>query len=113
MHPFRGSVRPLFFFPDGDDLLEAVDGVAARLEGLVAMRATDGDSDANLADCQMTHAMDHGEVAYGPACTCVGLDFRQLLLGHAGVRLVIEGSRDASVSKVAYGAEEGYNRAAV
>src|SRR6266446_4734678 len=49
MHPFLGPVGPDFLFPDGDDVFQGVDQPAARLKRLLAVRATDGDHDADFA----------------------------------------------------------------
>src|SRR5689334_12702031 len=57
MHPFGGAIGPVFFFPDGYDLFQAVDQVLPRLESLLAMRRADSDCDAHVPQLQPTEAM--------------------------------------------------------
>ena len=67
MNPFRRAVGPVFFLPDRHQFLEPVDGVAARLERLGAVRTADRDRDADLADFQMAQAMHQHDLADRPA----------------------------------------------
>src|SRR4051812_38752559 len=46
--PLDAAVGPVFFLPDGHEFLKAVDGVAAGVERLAAVRAADGDGHAHL-----------------------------------------------------------------
>ena len=88
-----GAVGPVLLLPDRHQFLEPVDRVAAGLERLGAVRAAHGHGHADLADVQLAQAMDQDDVADRPAAARVGLDLGQLLLGHAGVGLVVEGDR--------------------
>jgi hypothetical protein len=77
------------------------------------VRAAHGDGDADLADGEPAQAVNHGDVADRPAPADVGLDLGELLLGHAGISLIVEGGGDLAVGQVADGAEEGDDAAAV
>ena len=72
MDPFGRAVGPVLFLPDGYEFLQAVDGVAARLECFAAMRATYGHGNADFADLQTAQSMNHGDVADRPALPRVG-----------------------------------------
>src|SRR5687768_16580184 len=73
VHPLGAAVGPVLFLPDRHDFLEAVDGVAARLERFGPVRTADGDRHAHLSDLQMTEPMDQGHLADGPAVARLAL----------------------------------------
>lgn len=49
MNPFGGTVAPVFFFPNRNDLFQSVDQISSRVKRLMAVRATDGDRHADIA----------------------------------------------------------------
>src|SRR5579872_2380534 len=57
------AVGKTFFFPDWDCALEGIDGKAAGVEGGCAMRRSDRDEHAGLADLQSSQAMNNGDFA--------------------------------------------------
>ena len=94
--PLAGSVRGVLLLPDRHQFLERVDGVAAGVERLAAVRATHRHRHAHLADRQPAEAVDHRDVPDRPALPHLGLDLGELLLGHRAVGLVVEEDRDVS-----------------
>ena len=66
MHPFRAAVGPVLSLPNRHELLQAIDGVPAGVKGFIAVRATDGDGDADLAQAHVSEAMHHHHIADGP-----------------------------------------------
>src|SRR5438876_8815615 len=94
MDPFGRSIGPVLFFPDRHELLEAVDGIPARLERCRTMRTAHRDRDADLADLEPTQPMLEHDFAYRPAPARFGFDLGHLLFGHSGIRLVVESHRD-------------------
>src|SRR5437868_11685731 len=60
------AVFEIFFFPDGNDFLEFVDGVMAGIECGVAVGGCDDHCDAGLADVEMAKAVDHGNAVDVP-----------------------------------------------
>ena len=70
------AVGPVLFLPDRHEFLEPVDGVAARLERLGAVRTADGHGDADLADVEAAEAMDQHHLADRPALARVALRSR-------------------------------------
>src|SRR5262249_44876051 len=113
MNPFRRSVRPMFLFPNGNQLLEPIDGMAAGVEGLMAMRATDGNGNADFADFQVAQAMFDDDLAHGPALSRIGLDLGHLFGRHFRIRLVVQRQRYAVAGQVADSAQKRHHRAAV
>src|SRR4051812_49076614 len=65
--PLLIAVGPDFLLPDGDLLFEGVDQPAAGLERLLAVRATDGDHDADLAQVEVADAVDQRRLDDRPA----------------------------------------------
>src|SRR5690242_1264010 len=89
LYPLFAVFRDLFF-PDGHGRLERINGVAAGLERLGAMRAGDHHDDAALADLQPPDAVDDGNVIGLPALFHLGGDGGHPLLGHLWVSIVFE-----------------------
>src|SRR4051794_22400996 len=73
MDPFGPPVGPVLFLPHRHDDLEPIDGVTAGLESLAAVRAGDGDGDADLADLEVPQPMHQGDFADRPALARLGL----------------------------------------
>ena len=110
MDPLLGPVGPDLFLPDRDDFLEGVDQPAARLERLLAVRAAHGDNHADVSEVEMTDAVDQRHVDDRPAAAGFGLQLGHFLLGHAGIRLVLERRGPALTRQLAHRPEERANR---
>src|SRR5262245_30550584 len=81
--------------------------MAAGLERFAAVRAADRHGHAYVPHVEMAQAVYYHDITDAPAPACFRLDFGHFLLGHAGVRLVIESGGDPSVREVAHGTQEG------
>src|SRR5579862_308861 len=112
MYPLRRPVRPILFLPNRHQLLEPIDGMAASIKRLSAMRATDRHGDTNLANVQMAEAVHHHDLTHRPALTCFTFDFDHFLFSHAGIGLVIQGNGGPVRGEVADGAQECNDRTA-
>ncbi len=55
------TLRPDFFLPDRDGVLEGVDGEPAGLEGLTAVRGRRGDGDANIPNLEGAEPVGDGD----------------------------------------------------
>jgi hypothetical protein len=60
------AIGPDLLLPDRHGLFEAVNGVGAGCQGLVAMRGRDGNGHAYLADLQVSDPVDHGDLVHLP-----------------------------------------------
>src|SRR5256885_17134696 len=79
-----------FLLPERDVLLERVDRLLARSEGILAVRRRNGDHDARLADLHATRPVVDRDLAHVVARLQPLGDLRHDLLGHLLVRLVVE-----------------------
>src|SRR5262249_35639830 len=113
MHPLAAAVGPVLFLPDRHDFLEPVDGITAGLESLGPMRTTDSPGTAHFAHSQVSETVYHHHITHGPTATGFTLDLGHFLLGHAGIRLVVQGSGHPSVGQVADRTEKDHPPAAV
>src|SRR5262249_52408903 len=87
--PVRGSIGPVFLFPDRDDFLDPIDRMPAGVEGLAPMRATHGHGYADLTEFEAAKPVNDRHVTHGPALARLLLDQCHLLLGKRGISLVI------------------------
>src|SRR5882672_1627451 len=83
------AVLEVLLLPHRDGALEGVDRVAARLEGLAAVRGRHGDEHRRLADLEAADAMQDGHALDLRPARADGLaDLAQLGLGHRSVGFV-------------------------
>jgi hypothetical protein len=101
------TVFEIFFFPDGDDALEGVDGEAAGVEGGGAVRGADSDEDAGFADLEAAETMNNGDAVNFVFFVELGDDFAHFGEGHGFVGFVVEVQCGAVVGLVADEAVEG------
>src|SRR5205085_11219833 len=73
------AVFKVFFLPDGDDLLQAVNTVAAGFKGDAAVRRRDDDDDARFADLDAAQAVNDTDAVDGPSLVRFGGDLRHRL----------------------------------
>src|SRR5262245_29699110 len=106
MDPLRGPIRPMLLLPDRHELLEPIDGMAAGVERLMPMRATDGHRDADVADFQVAQTMLEDDLADGPARARVLFDLVHLLDRHLGIGVIVEGQGRALACQIAHRAEK-------
>src|SRR5207302_8330939 len=59
------AIGEILFLPNGDRVLERIDGEAAGIEGGAAVWRADGDQDAGFADLQAPQPMQHGDAMNG------------------------------------------------
>jgi hypothetical protein len=106
------AVLEVLFLPHRDGALERVDRVAARLEGIAAMRGRYGDEHRGLADLEPADAMENGHALdLRPARADGQADLAQLGLGHRGVGLVLEELHRPPARLVAHDAGEDHDAA--
>src|SRR2546428_10585049 len=105
LDPHR-AVLAVLLLPDGHDALQFVDRVARGPEGGVAMRRSRDDDDRDLADGQIADAVMHHESAWRVLLLETVGDLLHLLLGHLGIRLVLEMRDLFPAARVADRAEE-------
>ena len=72
------AVRIVLLFPDGDDLLDPLDRVAAGLERGVAVRRGNADDDARLPDRERADTVDYGDVVDAPSLADLVANLRQV-----------------------------------
>src|SRR4051794_25743644 len=63
-----GAVNKVFFLPDGYRLLECIDQPAARLKSRRPVRRDDNYQDADIADFEMTQAMNNSGIVNFKLC---------------------------------------------
>lgn len=100
MNPFGASVGPMFLLPDWNDFLDPVHHPLSRLEGVLPMWRAHRHCDCNVAQLQMAHAMDNRRANDRPTCVCLVQQLMNLLDGHLGICLVVEGLRPLSGSQL-------------
>src|SRR5262249_16486879 len=105
-HPLLGPVGPVLLLPDRHDVLECIDEPAAGFECLVAVGTTDCDHDTDIPQVEMADSVNHGRLDYGPAAPGLSFEFGQLLSGHLGVGLVVEGQSTSIARQLADRTEE-------
>ena len=106
VHPARVAARVVLLLPDRDAVLDLVDDVAARREGLGAVRCADADPDGDLAERQRADTVHAARAAHAEAGDRLRHDPLALLDRELGVRLVLERAHGAPVVVVAHPALE-------
>ena len=84
-----GALRPDFFLPDRDGVLEGVDGEPAGLEGFTAVRGRGGDGDADIANLEGAEPVGDGD-PHTPPFGGLRRDAGHLLARQGLVRFVLE-----------------------
>src|ERR1019366_2165014 len=98
--------RTVLFFPNRHEFLEPIDRKPARFKCLGAVRATDGDGNADVADVKMPDTVLHDNVAERPARARLRFDLGHLFFGHRRVCFIIERDRDTVAGQIAHGTQE-------
>src|SRR5437899_6342239 len=105
-HP-DGAVLEDLALPDGDELLQGIDGELTGLEGLAAVGRGDGDDHAGFADLEASDSMDDGHLADAGEAAVGGLtDLLQLGLRHGDVGLILDGDDASAPGVVPHHAQE-------
>src|SRR5579872_4935066 len=84
------TIDEVFLFPDGDRLLEAVDGLARGIECRAAVRRRDHHCDAGFADQHPAQAMDDCNTSNCILCSNFQPEIQHYLESHPGIAFVIE-----------------------
>src|SRR5437899_7330618 len=101
------AVLEVLLLPPRDGALEGVDRIAARLEGVAAVRGRPRDEHRRLADLEPADAVEYRHAPHArPARADRAADLAHLRLGHGRVRLVLEELHRAPVGLVADDAGE-------
>src|SRR5580693_5702825 len=80
----------MFLLPDRDDFLQAIDGEAARLERLRAMRRRNRDCDRSFTDFDHSDAMSYRDASDLPSAAGFLGQFANFRQGHRLVGLVLQ-----------------------
>ena len=113
MYPLRPPIHQPFLLPDGDDLLQAVDGILTGGEGFFPVAGADGDGDADFAEVQMAGAVDEHDIMNGPLTTGFGFNLREKLGSERRVGFVDQRFGLFRPSELTDGAQEQADGAAV
>jgi len=97
-----GALGPNLFLPNGDGLLEGVDGEPSGLEGFVAVRRSGGDGDADVAYREAAQTVHDGYRRTPPAGG-LGRDARHLGTGQGLIGLVLKVVHIAPAGVFAHG----------
>src|SRR5688500_9913204 len=100
------AVRIVLFLPDGNDLFDPLDRIAAGLERGVAVRRGNADDDACLPDRERADAVDNGDVVDSPPVADLVADLRHGELGGWRIGLVFEMRNCSTAAMVAHGPDE-------
>src|ERR1700760_1709823 len=86
----NSTIRKLFALPDGNRLLQRVDGVATGVEGRCAMRRGDRNQHARLADEQPSETVHNRHLAYTEESLGLLAQLAHLFQRHLLIGLVVE-----------------------
>src|SRR5688500_765077 len=100
------AVRIVLLIPDGYDLFDPLERLAAGLERGVAVRRGDADDYACLPDRERADAVDYGDVVDTPPLADLVANLRHGELGGRRIRLVLEMGNRATAAVIAHRPDE-------
>src|SRR5258706_9338674 len=105
------ALRRQFLFPERRARLEIIHQKLARLNRLAAVRRSDRDEHDLISRPQQSAAMNPQRIVNLPARLCLGDDFLDRALSHAGIMLERELADLGGIVDVPHHADEAGNRA--
>src|SRR5687767_489705 len=100
------AVRIVLLLPDGDDLLDPLDRIAAGVKSGVTVRRGNADDDTCLPDRERADTVDNGDMVDPPPFANLVADLRHGELGGRRIRFVFEMRHRATTPMVAHGPDE-------
>src|SRR5579884_3538419 len=82
------AVGIMLLLPDGRAALEFVDDVLARVECRASVRGCDDDRNGHVADAQIAHAVDDGDLASAEALPRLARNALEFCDGHGFMGLI-------------------------
>src|ERR1017187_4747827 len=104
------AVEEVLFLPDGDALLELVDGFERRFERRAPVRGGHQDGDAGIADQHAAETVHYGDALDLAARGQTESDLRHHFESHRLIALVVQAQRGAAAGVVADRAFEEIGR---